>query len=83
MYARFSPNDWSASNLANYSLSDKERTQAERLRHDVWRAVRVTEQRTRVRQSDATKRLGELQRVGEREGELGRVWELWRVLLLF
>lgn len=59
VYARFSPNDWSASNLANFSLSDKERSHAERLRADVWRAVKITDQRTRLRQSDATKRLGE------------------------
>ena len=57
---RYSTNDWSASNVANYNISDKERSQAERLRADAWRTVKVTDQRTRARQSDATKRLGRL-----------------------
>jgi tektin-3 len=44
----------------NYSLSDKERSFAERLRADAWRAVKETDARTRNRQNDVTKRLGKL-----------------------
>lgn len=43
----------------NFSLSDKERSFAERLRADAWRAVKETDARTRNRQNDITKKLGE------------------------
>ncbi|KAL8606870.1 hypothetical protein ACOMHN_036508 [Nucella lapillus] len=59
VYSRYNPNDWSLSNSMNYSLSDKERSFAERLRADAWRAVKETDARTRNRQNDVTKRLGE------------------------
>ncbi|KAL8591073.1 hypothetical protein ACOMHN_032638 [Nucella lapillus] len=59
VYSRYSPNDWSLSNSMNYSLSEKERSFAERLRADAWRAVKETDARTRNRQNDVTKRLGE------------------------
>ncbi|XP_076450523.1 tektin-3-like isoform X1 [Babylonia areolata] len=59
VYSRYSPNDWNLSNSMNYSLSDKERSFAERLRADAWRAVKETDARTRNRQNDVTKRLGE------------------------
>ncbi|XP_064634138.1 tektin-3-like isoform X1 [Lineus longissimus] len=59
LYARFSPSDWKASNNAQFGLSDKERNFAERLRADCWRAVKSTDARTRNRQTDVTKRLGE------------------------
>lgn len=41
VYARFSDNDWSNSNKAHYMLSDRERSQANNLRADAWRAVKV------------------------------------------
>ena len=41
VYARFSDNDWSNSNKAHYMLSDRERAQANNLRADAWRAVKV------------------------------------------
>lgn len=59
VYSRYNPNDWFLSNSCNYSLSDKERSFAERLRQDAWRAVKETDARTRNRQNDVTKRLGE------------------------
>ncbi|XP_041365465.1 tektin-3-like isoform X1 [Gigantopelta aegis] len=59
VYSRYSLNDWSTSNSLNFNLSDKERSYAERLRADAWRAVKETDARTRNRQHDVTKRLGE------------------------
>lgn len=59
VYARFTTNDWQNSNVANYSLSEKERAEAERLRAEAWRTVKITDQRTKVRQTDASKRLNE------------------------
>ncbi|XP_013079790.1 tektin-3-like isoform X2 [Biomphalaria glabrata] len=59
VYSRYQPNDWFLSNSINYTLSDKERSFAERLRADAWRAVKETDARTRNRQNDVTKRLGE------------------------
>ena len=58
VYSRYNPSDWNLSNSMNYSLSDKERSFAERLRADAWRAVKETDARTRNRQNDVTKRLG-------------------------
>uniref|UniRef100_A0A1I8FNY4 Tektin n=1 Tax=Macrostomum lignano TaxID=282301 RepID=A0A1I8FNY4_9PLAT len=44
---------------ANFGVSEKERAEAERLRAEAWRTVRSTDQRTKARQSDASKRLNE------------------------
>ena len=59
LYSRYSTSDWDSSNKANYSLSDRERSLAERLRGDAWRAIKATDQRTRNRQASNTKRLGQ------------------------
>ncbi|XP_045174738.1 tektin-3-like isoform X1 [Mercenaria mercenaria] len=59
IYSRYTPNDWGLSNSMNYSLSDKERAFGERLRADAWRAMKETDARTRNRQNDVTKKLGE------------------------
>lgn len=59
IYSRYTPNDWGLSNQMNYSLSDKERAFGERLRADAWRAIKETDARTRNRQNDVTKKLGE------------------------
>ena len=40
-------------------MSDQERSRAERIRADAWRLVQETDSRTRNRQGDTTKRLGE------------------------
>ncbi|XP_060083434.1 tektin-3-like [Ylistrum balloti] len=59
LYSRYTTNDWGLSNSKNFSMSDKERSFAERLRADAWRAVKETDARTRNRQNDITKKLGE------------------------
>lgn len=59
VYSRYSTQDWGHSNSMNFSLSEKERSFAERLRADAWRAVKETDARTRNRQNDITKKLGE------------------------
>ncbi|ESP00801.1 hypothetical protein LOTGIDRAFT_140506, partial [Lottia gigantea] len=59
LYSRYSTNDWGASNKVNFGLSDRERSYAERLRADAWRAVKETDARTRNRQNEATRRLGD------------------------
>ncbi|XP_067654723.1 tektin-3-like isoform X4 [Haliotis asinina] len=59
MYSRYTHTDWSHSNSLNFNLSEKERSFAERLRADAWRAVKETDARTRNRQTDVTKRLGD------------------------
>jgi tektin-3 len=57
IYHRYSLKDWDVSNSSYFSLSDKERAQAEILRGDAWRTVKLAEQRTRFRQSEATRKL--------------------------
>lgn len=59
LYSRFTTGDWDLSNNTHYSMSDRERSYAERLRADAWRAVKETDARTRNRQTTVTKRLGE------------------------
>ncbi|KAL3842490.1 hypothetical protein ACJMK2_020496 [Sinanodonta woodiana] len=59
VYSRYSPQDWGVSNQLNFTLSDKERSFGERLRADAWRAIKETDARTRNRQHDVTKKLGE------------------------
>jgi len=59
LYSRFSPGDWCSSNNANFTMSDHERSRAERIRADAWRLVQETDSRTRNRQTDTTKRLGD------------------------
>ncbi|KAK6184029.1 hypothetical protein SNE40_006576 [Patella caerulea] len=59
VYNRYSVGDWGYSNNTHYNLSDKERAHGERLRADAWRTIKETDARTRNRQNDVTKRLGE------------------------
>ncbi|KAK6184034.1 hypothetical protein SNE40_006580 [Patella caerulea] len=59
VYNRYSVGDWGYSNNTHFKLSDKERSYGERLRADAWRAIKETDARTRNRQNDVTKRLGE------------------------
>lgn len=63
LYTRYTPNDWSASNMGNYLASDKVRSGAERLRMDTVRLCRETDDKTKRTQTDVGKRLGE--RVGD------------------
>ena len=59
LYTRYTPNDWMASNSANYLSSDRVRSGAERVRLDTARLVREVDDRTRSTQGDVGKRLGE------------------------
>lgn len=59
IYSRYSTTDWDLSNKANFNLSERERSYAERLRSDAWRTIKATDTRTRNRQASNTKRLGE------------------------
>ncbi|ESP00804.1 hypothetical protein LOTGIDRAFT_225697 [Lottia gigantea] len=59
VYSRFSTTDWGQSNNSHFNLSSKERSYGERLRADAWRAIKETDTRTRNRQTEVTKRLGE------------------------
>jgi len=59
LYSRYSHGDWQSSNNHHYSLSEREKSLAERLRADAWRTVKSTDQRTRNRQQSNTKKLGE------------------------
>lgn len=63
IYSRYTTTDWDTSNKAHFSLSEKERSLAERLRTEAWRAVKATDTQTRNRQAANTKRLNE--RVGD------------------
>lgn len=63
LYTRYTPNDWSASNLSNYMSSDRARSGAERLRLDTTRLVREVDDKTKLTQSDVGKKLGE--RIGD------------------
>ncbi|ESP00810.1 hypothetical protein LOTGIDRAFT_205198 [Lottia gigantea] len=59
VYNRYSVGDWGQSNNSHFNLSSKERSYGERLRADAWRAIQETDSRTRNRQNEVTKRLGE------------------------
>lgn len=59
LYTRYTPNDWSSSNMGNYLASDKVRSGAERLRLDTVRLCRETDDKTKRAQTDVGKRLGE------------------------
>lgn len=57
VYTRFSTNDWVASNRSKFEMSDRERSQAERLRNEAYQTVRSTSDLTRFRQESNTKKL--------------------------
>lgn len=59
LYSRYSHADWDSSNKGHFSLSEREKGLAERLRADAWRTVKATDQRTRNRQASNTKKLSE------------------------
>ncbi|CAD5112921.1 DgyrCDS2128 [Dimorphilus gyrociliatus] len=58
LYSRYSTKEWEESNKNYFSLSESERNVAERLRSDMWRAVKTTDARTKNRQHANTKKLG-------------------------
>ncbi len=59
MYSRYTTQDWDSSNKAHFSLSDHEKSLAERLRSDAMRAIKSTDATTRNRQAANTKKLCE------------------------
>lgn len=61
LYSRYSTQDWDTSNKTNFSLSDREKTLAERMRADALRTIKSTDTLTRNRQAANTKRLGNVQ----------------------
>jgi len=58
-YTRFSPSDWSASNIDHYNSADASRNQSERIRNEAIRLMREREDKTCMTQRDADRRLGE------------------------
>lgn len=59
LYTRYTPNDWMNSNLGNYTVSDRVRSNAERFRFDTVRLCRESDDKTRRTQEDVGKKLGD------------------------
>ena len=55
--SRFNLCEWDQNNRVNYCVARTEMDTSERARTDAWRAVRMTEQRTRTRQNSNTRKL--------------------------
>jgi tektin-3 len=58
-YTRFSPADWSGSNMSHYNSADNSRNNSERIRNEAVRLMREREEKTVLTQRDADRRLGE------------------------
>ena len=58
IYQRYSTTDWDTSNRNNFMEAEKQRGLAERVRADLFRTVKVTDQMTRTRQQCNTRKLG-------------------------
>jgi len=56
---RFSPSDWSASNVSHYNHADASRNNSERVRNESVRLMREREDKTVTTQRDADRRIGE------------------------
>ncbi|KAL7648223.1 UNVERIFIED_CONTAM: hypothetical protein RMT77_000126 [Armadillidium vulgare] len=56
---RYTPADWSASNLYNYTEADSTRGTSERVRSDAVRLVGYTYDKTNISQRESSQRLGE------------------------
>ena len=50
--SRFSPSDWSASNIDHYNSADSSRNQSERIRNEAIRLIREREDKTTLTQRD-------------------------------
>ena len=57
--SRFSPSDWSASNINHYNCADSSRNNSERVRNEAIRLIREREDKTVMTQRDSDRRLGE------------------------
>ena len=58
-YTRYSPADWSTSNVSHYNSADNSRNNSERIRNEAVRLMRNRDERTVLTQRDADRRLGE------------------------
>lgn len=58
-YTRFSPADWSSSNMSHYNGADNSRNNSERIRNEAVRLMRDRDEKTVLTQRDADRRLGE------------------------
>ena len=58
-YTRFSPADWSTSNMSHYNSADNARNNSERIRNEAVRLMRDREDKTVLTQRDADRRIGE------------------------
>ena len=58
-YTRYSPGDWSTSNMSHYNSADNSRNTSERIRNEAVRLLRDREEKTVLTQRDADRRLGE------------------------
>ena len=68
-HPRFTPSDWSASNLVHYNNADASRQESERIRNAAVRLMRDTEDKTVMSQRDADRRIGE--RLGDEVSSYG------------
>ena len=59
LLSRFSPSDWSASNIDHYNSADSSRNQSERIRNEAIRLIREREDKTTLTQRDCDRRVGE------------------------
>ena len=58
-YTRYSPADWSSSNMNHYNSADNSRNNSERVRNEAVRLMRDRDEKTVLTQRDADRRLGE------------------------
>jgi len=58
-YQKYSPADWSSSNISHYNSADASRNQSERIRNEAVRLIREREDKTITTQRDADRRIGE------------------------
>ncbi|KAF5299852.1 hypothetical protein FQA39_LY11389 [Lamprigera yunnana] len=59
LYTRYTPLEWTQMNIKNYNESDTNRNYSERLRGDVIRVMRETDEKVSGGQRDAGRRIGE------------------------
>ena len=58
-YTRYSPADWSSSNVSHYNSADNSRNNSERIRNEAVRLIRDRDEKTVLTQRDADRRIGE------------------------
>ncbi|CAH0388564.1 unnamed protein product [Bemisia tabaci] len=59
IYSRFTPHEWTQSNLNYFNEADTNRNLSERLRCDALRVMRETDEKTAIGQRDTGRRIGE------------------------